>query len=42
VARYIANQEQHHRRQTFRAEIVGFLSDNDIPFNPDFLYHDPI
>jgi REP element-mobilizing transposase RayT len=25
VRRYIANQEEHHRKQTFRAELDGFM-----------------
>jgi putative transposase len=42
VAAYIRNQEEHHRRKAFREEIVCLLEENEIPFRPEFLYHDPL
>jgi REP element-mobilizing transposase RayT len=34
---YIRNQEQHHRRKSFREELVEFLRRHDIDYNPDYL-----
>ncbi|RYY85053.1 MAG: transposase [Chitinophagaceae bacterium] len=42
VIAYIRNQEEHHRRKQFREEIVKMLTERDIPFDPKYLFHDPI
>jgi REP element-mobilizing transposase RayT len=41
VVRYIANQEEHHRKKTFREEFVEFLKNSGIEFDPKYLF-DPI
>jgi putative transposase len=42
VAAYIRNQEEHHQRKSFREEIGDLLVENDIPFDPKYLYQDPV
>jgi len=34
VARYIANQKEHHRRMQFREEFAAFLQRHGIAFDP--------
>ena len=36
VQRYIANQEQHHRKMTFEDEFVGLLEKHGIDFDPRY------
>ena len=38
VSRYIANQEQHHRKHSFRDEFIGMLRVNEIEFDERFLW----
>lgn len=38
VIRYILNQEEHHRKKTFRSEYLTFLKDFDIPYEDRFLF----
>jgi len=38
VTRYIANQEQHHRKCSFRDEFVEILSVNKVEFDERFLW----
>jgi putative transposase len=38
VSRYIANQEQHHKRRSFREEFVEMLRVNAIEFDEKFLW----
>jgi putative transposase len=38
VARYIQNQREHHRRQTFQEEYVAFLQRHDIEYDPRYLF----
>ena len=33
VVKYVLNQEQHHKKQTFRQEYVDFLQKFEIPHN---------
>lgn len=42
VIRYIRNQEEHHRKKAFREEFIGMLEREEIPFRPEYLFHDPI
>lgn len=42
VYRYIANQEEHHRKQTFRKEFVEFLDTFDVPFDERYIFEDLI
>ena len=37
VREYIANQEEHHRRRTFREELVEMLAKAEIEYDPRFL-----
>ena len=37
VKGYIANQEQHHRKKTFREELVELLTKAEIEYDPRFL-----
>ena len=38
VSRYIANQERHHRKRSFRDEFVGMLRANEIEFDERYLW----
>jgi len=37
VAKYIANQEQHHKMKSFRDELVEMLKKSGVDYNPDYL-----
>jgi putative transposase len=41
VATYIENQEQHHRKVTFREEYISMLNDLEIPYDERYLFTDP-
>lgn len=38
VIKYIMNQEQHHRKVTFREEYLGLLEKFQIPFEKEYLF----
>lgn len=38
VYKYIQNQEEHHRKQTFREEYLAFLKRFDVPYEERFLF----
>jgi putative transposase len=38
VSRYIANQEQHHQKRSFRDEFIAFLQANEIEFDEKYLW----
>ncbi len=38
VYQYILNQEEHHKKQTFRDEYLSFLNEFEIPFEERFLF----
>ena len=38
VSSYIANQERHHKKQSFRGEFIGMLRVNEIEFDERFLW----
>ena len=40
VVNYIINQEEHHRRKTFRKEYVELLEKFDVDYNERFLFDD--
>jgi REP element-mobilizing transposase RayT len=42
VYRYIANQEEHHRKQTFRQEYLEFLDKFDVPYDERYIFEDLI
>ena len=37
VKRYIANQEEHHRRKTFREELIEMLDKAGVEYDPKYL-----
>ncbi len=37
VAEYVRNQAEHHRRQSFREEVVAFLTRNAIAYDERYL-----
>ena len=37
LRRYIANQEEHHRRLSFREEYIAFLEKHGVDFDPRYL-----
>ena len=38
VIKYILNQEEHHRKQTFREEYIDFLKKFEIEYNEKYLF----
>lgn len=38
VAKYILNQEVHHRKKTFREEYIDFLKAYQVEYNPDYVF----
>ena len=40
IIKYIMNQEEHHRRKTFRKEYVEFLEKFNVSYNPRFIIKD--
>ena len=38
VYNYILNQEQHHRKKTFRDEYIGFLKKFQVEYNEQYLF----
>ncbi len=42
VYQYIANQESHHRKQTFREEYLEFLEKFDVPYDERYIFLDLI
>ena len=38
VFQYILNQEQHHRKTTFREEYLAFLKEFDVRYDERFLF----
>ena len=41
VINYIMNQEEHHRKVTFRDEYKEFLRENEIEFDEKYIFSDP-
>lgn len=37
IKRYIANQEDHHGRKSFREELIGMLNEAGVEFDPKYL-----
>ena len=42
VHKYIANQEQHHKKQTFKEEYLEFLDKFQVPFDDRYIFEDLI
>ena len=38
VVKYILNQEEHHRKKTFREEYLELLNEFEIEFNEKYLF----
>ncbi len=38
VLKYVANQEQHHRRVTFKDELVDFLGKHEIVYDEQYIW----
>lgn len=38
VDRYISNQKEHHKHQTFKEEYIQFLKENSIEYNEEYLW----
>ena len=41
VIGYIANQQEHHSRKTFREEYFALLDEFEIPFDDRYIFRDP-
>ncbi len=39
VVRYIHSQEAHHESRTFREEYLEFLEENEIKYDPEYLFN---
>ncbi|MCO5236803.1 MAG: IS200/IS605 family transposase [Chitinophagaceae bacterium] len=40
IFKYILNQEEHHRRKTFREEYVALLEEFDITYDDQYIFHE--
>ena len=38
VVKYILNQEEHHKKRTFREEYLDMLAKNEIEFKDEYLF----
>ncbi len=38
VYKYIQNQEEHHRKRTFKEEYIGFLKKYNVPYDERYLF----
>jgi REP element-mobilizing transposase RayT len=38
VSRYIANQEEHHKKHTFQQEYVAFLKKNNVAYDERYIW----
>jgi putative transposase len=41
VTDYIAHQEEHHRKKSFRQEYLDLLKEFDVDFNPAYIFKEP-
>ncbi len=42
VYKYIANQEEHHKKQTFKEEYLDFLEKFEVPYDERYIFEDLI
>ena len=42
VYKYIDNQEEHHKQQTFKEEFLEFLEKYEVPYNERYIFEDLI
>ena len=40
IAKYIENQEEHHKRQSFREEYLGFLKLFNVDYKEEFVFEE--
>ncbi len=40
VYKYIQNQEEHHKKQTFRDEYIEFLQKFNVPFDEQYIFNE--
>ncbi len=38
IRKYIANQEEHHRRVTYQEEVLTFLKEHEVEYDPRFVF----
>ncbi|MCX2679328.1 IS200/IS605 family transposase [Galbibacter sp. EGI 63066] len=38
IINYIKNQEEHHKKKSFREEYIEFLKDYEIDYNDDYIF----
>lgn len=38
VCKYILNQEEHHKRKSFKREYIGFLKKFEVEYDDDYLF----
>jgi len=38
LIRYVENQKEHHRRVSFREELIGFLKQHGVEYNEKYLF----
>lgn len=38
VSKYILNQEEHHKRKSFKREYIGFLKKFEVEYDDDYLF----
>ena len=41
VVSYIMNQEEHHRKKSFREEYLALLKENDIEYDERYIFSEP-
>ena len=39
VVKYIANQQEHHKKVSFREELIAFLKEYEIEYDEKYLFH---
>lgn len=42
VVKYIANQETHHQKKTFREEYIGFLKAFEVEYDERYIFQEPV
>lgn len=41
IIRYIENQQVHHQKTSFKTEYIDMLTEHEIEFDPQYLFHAP-
>ena len=42
IYKYVQNQEEHHKKQSFRDEYVDLLKEFEIGYDEQYIFHDMI